>query len=331
MSAAILGTGIVAPGAAGIASVKPALERPPTGDYRVTTIGDESNLRYRRLPRIDRMALAAAREALGSHDPSDVALVYATGYGGLTATVDFLEGVASRGPAFGSPTSFHQSVHHSAAGQISIALGMRGLSLTVSAREISGETALKVALDLIQGGRAEKVLVVAADEVVPTLVAAYRAFDALGDEGEPMRSGRRGIRPGEGAAAMLLAPAKSTDPQAVLADVLLAGHPVSGLRLATDARALTPLISRATEACRGRPPLLLAAATGTDAEAAEAEAIQSAAPEARIEHLATHFGFNPSAGLMRAVVASLRGTTPAVVHGLSLGGGQAAVVIRSDA
>jgi hypothetical protein len=157
----------------GLASIVP-LE----GQPRVTQIGDEADKASRRLPRVDRMAVQAARVALGSHSVEGLGLVVGTGYGGLQATVDFLEGLATRGAAFGSPTAFHQSVHHSPAGQISLALKIRGPSLTCSAREISSEAALLEGIDLLRLGRCERVLVVSSDEVVAPLEAAFKAFDA---------------------------------------------------------------------------------------------------------------------------------------------------------
>jgi hypothetical protein len=157
----------------------------------------ETDPKAKRLPKVDRIALAVARSALGSASADGVALIVGTCYGGLQATVDFLEGVATRGPAFGSPTAFHESVHHAPAGQISILLGMTGLSLTCSDRELSGETALKAGADLIGGVRARGALIVCADELVPALTGAFQSFGST-------------LEPGEGAAALLLT-AEPTD------------------------------------------------------------------------------------------------------------------------
>lgn len=172
----------------GMASISP-----PPGETRVAQIGDEGDKLVRRLPRVDRMALQVARQALGTHSTEGLGLVVGTGYGGLQATIDFLDGIAARGAAFGSPTAFHQSVHHSPAGQISLALKITGPSLTCSAREISGEAALRNALDLLYLRRCEKVLVVCSDEVVMALESAFKAF------GAPWV-------PAEGAGAVLLGP-----------------------------------------------------------------------------------------------------------------------------
>ena len=148
--------------------------------------------RVNRLPRLERLALGAAREALEGQKALDsLGLVFATGYGGLTATEGFLRSVASRGMAFGSATAFHQSVSHSSAGQLSLLLGIRGPVLTISQRELSGEAALRVGLTLLD--RIEHVLVVAADEQTSLLDAGYEAFGRV-------------FRAAEGAAAVLLGP-----------------------------------------------------------------------------------------------------------------------------
>jgi Beta-ketoacyl synthase, N-terminal domain len=167
------------------------LIEPEAGARTLSKIGDEADARARRLPRIDRMALVAAKQALGDAPREGLGLVVGTGWGGLAATVDFLEGLAVRGPPFGSPTAFHESVHHAPAGQISIQLGITGPALTASARELSGEASLRAAVDLLEGKRASRVLVVCADEIVPALVNAYSAF------------GTKYV-PSEGAAALLL-------------------------------------------------------------------------------------------------------------------------------
>lgn len=196
-----------------------ALIEPEAGAKTLAKIGDEGDPRARRLPRIDRMALVAAKLALGDTSREGLGLVVGTGWGGLAATVDFLEGLAVRGPPFGSPTAFHESVHHAPAGQISIQLGITGPSLTASARELSGEASLRSAWDLLESKRASKVLVVCADEVVPALVNAYAAFGSK-------------YQPAEGAAALLL----GLDSAAVtLKSVKLAAEPARMLQFSGKA------------------------------------------------------------------------------------------------
>ena len=123
----------------------------------------DADPRVERLPRLERLVFSAVREALeGQQPPKSLGLVFATGYGGLSSTEAFLQSVSARGMGYGSATAFHQSVHHSSAGQLSLLLGIRGPVLTLSQRELSGESALRVALSLLD--RVEQVLVVAGDE-----------------------------------------------------------------------------------------------------------------------------------------------------------------------
>jgi hypothetical protein len=173
----------------------------------------DADPKSKRLPKVDRLAISVAREALGTMKPDGVALIVGTCYGGLQATVDFLDGVEKRGPQFGSPTAFHESVHHAPAGQISILLGMTGLSLTCSDRELSGETALKTGVDLIASGRCPAALVVSTDEVVPALKSAFQAFGSS-------------LEPGEGAAAVLL----TAERTGVAISVKLGAQPAPSLR-----------------------------------------------------------------------------------------------------
>ncbi len=348
----LLGLGIVAPGAVGCAELAAASKRPP-GAPTVERLGDEATLKARRPPRLERMALIAAKEALGTFPVEGLGLVFGTGYGGLAATVELLEGLASRGMAFGSPTAFHQSVHSAVAGQLSLALDVRGPCLTASSRELSGESALKMGLQLLASKRASRVLVVAADEVVPALLSAFRAFGALD----------RGWVPGEGAAAVLLG---EGDSDLSLEHCALAGHPASLLDLAGDSRHLLPLLKGVAQAV-GPDPLVSLAAPGPDedeesspstgsgrteplpsrslgkdpadsstgAVSAERTAVAEVWPGAELVFDTARFGFHPSAGLMRLVAAAMRlraqprpGPRCALVHGLAFGGGQSAVVLR---
>ncbi len=316
-SATILGMGAVAPGATDCASLKAVLAGPRPQTHKVETIPDGGDPKTRRLPRLERMALAVARQALAAGPAGDsLAVVFGTGYGGLTATVDFLEGMATRGAEFGSPTAFHQSVHHSPAGQLSILLGLKGPSLTVSARELTGETALQVALDLLAMGRAKRALVVAADEKVPALESAYRAFGV--HNLEP----RFRLEPGEGAAAILL----GTEPGPLRIErCTLTAHPCPPLRFPKPEQ-LAPLLRQGLEVAGAAYSL---AAPNEALQEAEATVLGEAASARWVD--TGHLGFHPSAGLLRLVAAALRLESPGaacVHHGLALGGGQSLTVVR---
>lgn len=241
MSLGILGTGL----------------RTPAADTRkVTPIGDEADPKTKRLPRIDRLAIAVAREALGSHGTEGLGLVVGTSWGGLAATVDFLEGLAARGPAFGSPTAFHESVHHAPGGQLSILLGITGPSLTLSSRELSGEAGLRAGLDLVASGRCARVLVVCADELVAALDAAHRAL-------------RSPLQPAEGAAAVLLGPGPA---KVALEEVRLGSRPAGMLRPADGAE-----LAALNGGCAGLMAAVRAARALEEAAPGSTEVLRSAA------------------------------------------------------
>ena len=273
--------------------------------------------RVNRLPRLERLALGAAREALAGQEISDsLGLVFATGYGGLTATEGFLQSVASRGMAFGSATAFHQSVSHSSAGQLSLLLGIRGPVLTISQRELSGEAALRVGLTLLD--RIEHVLVVAADEQTSLLDAGYEAFGRV-------------FRAAEGAAAVLLGPGPA---RLRVERCELFSHRASVRRYAPPAR-LGPRLAESVRK-NGRNVFVSVAAPTPAIERAERGAL---GPEARIledQPGTARVGFHPSAGLVRFVLAARHllatsGEAACVLHGLALGGGQSITVLRHDA
>lgn len=289
-------------------------------EQRVTTLAPEPDARARRLPRIDRMALAVAREALSvEENPARVGLVYGSGYGSLASTAEFLDQVAARGPAFGSPMAFFESVHHAPAGQVSICLGVRGPSLTVSSRDLSGEGALSAALELLRAGRARAVLAVAADECPPALEEGHRVLGAP-------------LPPSEGAAAMLL----SRDAPGVRDGVSLVACELRqlqsrGLRVVPGVRELTPLLERVAALVDG--PLCVAPSLPPAIPSDEREALRRVFPSADLVEDASRTGVNPSRGLLMAV-AMARRLAPGqlgLVHGLSSGGGQAVVLLRRRA
>jgi hypothetical protein len=312
MSVAILGLGLVAPGA--------------NDGLRVRDLPPSDELRAKRLPRLERMALAAARQAMPADmEARDLAVVFGTGYGGLSATRDFLEGVATRGAEFGSPIAFQQSVHHSPAGQISILLGAHGPALTTSARELSGESALQVAITLLDGGRAKRVLVVAADEWTPMLEAGFRAFGSLFTDGDPQS--QRCFRLGEGAAAILL----GEGPAALTLECTLTAHSCPALRFPTLEQ-LRPLLLQGAQA-KGTPvSVSLAAANGAVLES-ELAVLADLVPTPEHWVDTDNLGFHASAGLLRVVVAARRVQAApqgaaCAIHGVAMGGGQSLTLVR---
>jgi hypothetical protein len=214
---------------------------------------------------------------------------------------------------YGSATAFHQSVHHSPAGQLSLVLGIRGPTLTVSQGGLSGEAALRVGITLLD--RFEHALVVAADETIPFLEAAFRAFDAR-------------FELGEGAGAILLG---RQDGVVKVARCELLSHPSSARRFAAEAR-FGPPLSAALVASGARA--ISVAEPLPDIGRMERARI---GPEIQLlDAPAGRASFHPSGGLIRIILAArqlLEGNGPStcLVHGLALGGAQAITVLRRDA
>jgi len=304
MNVSILGLGLVAPGV--------------EDGYRIRALPELADRRAKRMTRLERMALGAAQRALPpGMETRDLALVFGTGYGGLASTADFLQGIATRGAAFGSPIAFQQSVHHSPAGQLSIMLGSRGPSLTLSAREISGESALQVATTLLGSGRTDRVLVVAADEWTETLAAGYRAFDCSAPPSL-----------GEGAAALLLGNETSL---LSVERCTLTAHSCPILGYPTRAQ-LRSLLLEGTRPGNGVNSVSLSAASVAVLEA-ETSVLAEVQPSQTHFLETAPFGFHASAGLLRVVAAAMHvRDSPAgsgcAVHGLALGGGQSLTVVR---
>jgi hypothetical protein len=312
MSVAIHGLGLLAPG--------------NDDAFRVRSLPPAEDPRVKRWPRLERMAVAAALQAMpAGADTRDLAVVFGTGYGGLAATVDFLEGLATRGAEFGSPIAFQQSVHHSPAGQISILLGAHGPALTTSARELSGETALGVATTLLETGRASQVLVVAADEWTPALEAGHRAFGTASEEGAA--DSPRSVHLGEGAAALLL----GNGPSPLTLECRLTAHACPSLQFPSLDQ-LRPLLL-AGLATAGSPVAVSLAGPSLGVLEGERAVLAEVTPQPAQLMEGQAFGFHGSAGLLRVVASARRvqampvGATCAV-HGVALGGGQSVTLVR---
>ena len=141
--------------------------------YRADTGRLEDFVPKRALRRIDhysRLGLLGAYLALedagmfGS-DLSRLGVVVASGYGATATTFAFLDSIIDSGDICASPTHFANSVHNAAAANISIMLGAKGPSLTVSQFDMSVPSALASAGQWIEEGRVDAVLFGAIDEL----------------------------------------------------------------------------------------------------------------------------------------------------------------------
>ena len=189
MRIAIKGIGVVGGCGCGVAELKKTLESglgrvtemivPSAAGplvlpaYRAATERLEEYVTKRALRRIDhysKLGLLGAYLALDDAgmlgtDLSRLGVVVASGYGATATTFAFLDSLIADGDICASPTHFANSVHNAAAANISILLGAKGPSLTVSQFEMSVPSALVSARQWLLEGRVDAVLFGAIDEL----------------------------------------------------------------------------------------------------------------------------------------------------------------------
>jgi len=193
-----------------------------TSDYRTRTGGEVKNFvpaevippqfSMKRMSRSDRMAMAAALEALRDAGlfpfpvdlQADTGVVIGGGAGGM------LEGEAAyrhylkdgRGVRYSCFSAFCCA---SSADQIASNLGLMGPKTTFMTACSSGATAIGYARDLIREGHASLVISGGTEPLSRVTYAAFNALQAVDREYcKPFDKNRRGLSLGEGAGIMIL-------------------------------------------------------------------------------------------------------------------------------
>ncbi|CAM3747468.1 beta-ketoacyl synthase N-terminal-like domain-containing protein [Cohnella lubricantis] len=150
----------------------------------------------RKMDRISQMTTAAVRMAMDHAESvgrpfdqlDDVGLILDTGMGSASCVSAILEEALGSDPTI-SPLLFPNVVANAASGQACIALGLKGLSST-----LGGAGSLMYAFDLLQTGRAERIIVGGSDELNPLYTRGYVKHNVID----------RNIPIGEGAVALVL-------------------------------------------------------------------------------------------------------------------------------
>lgn len=166
----------------------------------------------RRIDNFSRLGLLGAYLALEDAGiPAEggqerLGVVIASGYGATGITFAFLDSFINDGDICASPTYFANSVHNSAAANISIMLGATGPSTTVSQFHLSVPSALQTAWLWLAEGRVDRVLFGAVDELSELIGYAWYRQRGITEEQEvtPLLTGVESAIPGEGAAFLLL-------------------------------------------------------------------------------------------------------------------------------
>ncbi|MDX2166197.1 MAG: beta-ketoacyl synthase N-terminal-like domain-containing protein [Deltaproteobacteria bacterium] len=232
---AVTGLGIVSPigvgpqqfwsalcaGHSGIAALDPPMDGLPPIAARVRAFAARefiTSVHYRRMDALSRMTVAACRMALDDAralpglDLTRLGVVYGSAYGDVTESAQYLDKLFAKGAAAASPLLFPNLVHNAPASYAAMEFGAQGVNLTVSQGEVSGETAIALAAEVLRAGRADLVLAGGADELAVPVAIAMRHVRALaGQRGgrawaSPYDAARSGVVLGEGAAMLVLEP-----------------------------------------------------------------------------------------------------------------------------
>ncbi|MBB3052450.1 3-oxoacyl-[acyl-carrier-protein] synthase II [Prauserella isguenensis] len=126
---------------------------------------------WRHMNRLSRTAIAASRLAwddaglkLGRAGLENVGVVFATAAGSIESTAGFDESVLAN-PNKPAVLSFSNVVLNATGGAVCQTLGLRGVTTTICNGNASASVALDCAVEAVRCGKADVVLVVAADEV----------------------------------------------------------------------------------------------------------------------------------------------------------------------
>ena len=113
------------------------------------------------------VALLASRHPLADHagSPSVTAVVVGQAFATLETNLLFHKRIRMRGARLAEPRRFPYTSPNAVAGEVSVAFALTGPSFAVGSGLHAGVEALAVAIDLVRAGDADRVVVVASDEV----------------------------------------------------------------------------------------------------------------------------------------------------------------------
>jgi 3-oxoacyl-(acyl-carrier-protein) synthase len=164
----VTGLGVVGPGVVSICEIDPPLPPGKVTAHSCGMLADAALLtanQRRRLCRMAKMALIAARRS-HSPDPSQrLAVLMATGLGCLEEGAVFIENMIAKDERAPMPSRFPGSVHNAPAAHIAMDLGARAMNGAPNAGEISFESALWIGMTQLVTDQADIALVGAVDEL----------------------------------------------------------------------------------------------------------------------------------------------------------------------
>ena len=213
----VTGIGVVCAGANNVAELR-ALLASPRRDFHPTTVfpsqGEAAQLpvaevaglnetEQHEVPRTHRLALQAAREAIGS-GPAPDCIVLGTTTGGILDTETALQSGKT------APQAYRHHGLDTVALHLAQAFQVRGPVLTISTACSSAAVAMSVAQALLRAGLVRRVLAGGADSLCRLTFHGFRTLQLLAPDGcTPLDAIRAGMTVGEGAGFFVL----ESDPQ----------------------------------------------------------------------------------------------------------------------
>jgi 3-oxoacyl-(acyl-carrier-protein) synthase len=310
-----------------------------------TTEPELPKSKARRLDRGSQYAMVAARQCLADAGytmtgrEERTGILFGTGSAGAGPLTEFERQMAVESPEVASPFLFPNTVSNAPASQAAIELGIKGPNVTITQKDPAPLNALFYGRMLLADGRADALLVGAADEWNLEYHLAYERVRAT------RTSTRSGFVLGEGAAAILVedegaALSRGARVAARVASVVSWGAPVSPQRRRADPATLAGVM-RAALAEAGLPPgrvglvhLSKNGVPATDAaeEAALADVFGLVAP--RAVAIKEALGENPAiAAVQLALAAAALRDTPEIaavlVNAFGAGGNFLAAVLTA--
>ncbi len=173
----------------------------------------------RKMDRFTQFASAAALEALAQSglqiDDSNrerVGILIGSGIGGISTLLEQYETLRQRGPDRVSPFLIPMMIADSAAGNLAIRLGARGINMSLATACASGVNAVGEAAEMIRRGSVDVMVAGAAEAAItPIAIAGMNSMTALSTRNDapqkasrPFDKDRDGFVMGEGAGVLIL-------------------------------------------------------------------------------------------------------------------------------
>lgn len=196
----------------------------------------------RRMEPFSQYAVAAAKEAfedagldMSQEDPFRAGVIIGSGIGSLDVIEREYTKITTKGPGRVNPLMVPLMISNMAAGNVSIALGLRGKCTNVVTACASGTNCIGDALRAIQYGDAEIMLAGGAESCIcPTGVAGFTNLTALSVSEDPKRASipfdkdRNGFVLGEGAGVVVLEELEHAKARGAKIYAELAGYGATG-------------------------------------------------------------------------------------------------------